>query len=494
MTARAVMVLGTTSGAGKSWLATALCRWYARQGSKVAPFKAQNMSNNARVVPGPGGAMGEIGSAQYFQALAARAEPEVRMNPVLLKPERDTHSQVVVMGQVHSELTEMPWRERSELLWPFARGALHGLMAENDVVVIEGAGSPAEINLHASDYVNMRTAREVRAACLLVTDIDRGGAFAHLYGTHALLPAEERALIRGFVLNRFRGDARLLAPGPEQLQQLCGVPTVAVLPMWRGHGLPEEDGVFDEGTGGQSHTPGAVQIAIVAFPHISNLDEFQPLRQCPSARLRWVRTPAEVAGTDWVVLPGSKHTTGDLAWLRSTGLADAVLRHAQAGGRVLGVCGGLQMLGATLIDEHGIEGRPHTHVEGLGLLPLVTRFERSKLLRRTQARFAALAAPWTALSNVMLGGYEIRQGRTEAIVGVGGASGMTAALYNDEGHAIGWQRGNVLGAYAHGLFESEAVMCALFGSALRPLDTVFDGLADFIDLHFQPGVLDALIQ
>ena len=233
MTARAVMVLGTTSGAGKSWLATALCRWYARQGLKVAPFKAQNMSNNARVVPGLDGRAGEIGSAQYFQALAAGRSPDVRMNPVLLKPERDTASQVVVMGQVRPDLAAVPWRERSEALWPFARAGLHALMAEHDVVVIEGAGSPAEINLHASDYVNMRTAREVEAACLLVTDIDRGGAFAHLYGTHQLLPADERALIRGFVLNRFRGDAALLAPGPEQLRDLTGVPTVAVLPMWR---------------------------------------------------------------------------------------------------------------------------------------------------------------------------------------------------------------------------------------------------------------------
>ena len=242
---RAVMVLGTTSGAGKSWLATALCRWSARQGLRVAPFKAQNMSNNARVVPGRDGVMGEIGSAQYFQALAARAEPEVRMNPVLLKPEHDTASQVVVLGEARAELSQLPWRERSERLWPFARDALHALLRENDLVVIEGAGSPAEINLHASDYVNMRTALEANATCLLVSDIDRGGAFAHLYGTHQLLTADERALMRGFVLNRFRGDAALLAPGPQQLERLTGVPTLAVLPMWRGHGLPEEDGVFD---------------------------------------------------------------------------------------------------------------------------------------------------------------------------------------------------------------------------------------------------------
>ena len=213
MAARAVMVLGATSGAGKSWLATALCRWYARQGLAVAPFKAQNMSNNARVVPAGDGTAGEIGSAQYFQALAARARPDVRMNPVLLKPERDTRSQVVVMGRVREDLAAMPWRARSELLWPHARDALQSLLRENDLVVIEGAGSPAEINLHASDYVNMRTAREADAACLLVVDIDRGGAFAHLYGTHQLLPPAERALIRGFVLNRFRGDPSLLSPG-----------------------------------------------------------------------------------------------------------------------------------------------------------------------------------------------------------------------------------------------------------------------------------------
>ncbi|MDO9293388.1 MAG: cobyric acid synthase, partial [Hydrogenophaga sp.] len=220
MTAVCVMVLGTTSGAGKSWLTTALCRHYARQGLKVAPFKAQNMSNNARVVASPGGALGEIGSAQYFQALAARAEPEVRMNPLLLKPEADTRSQVVLMGQVSEELSTMPWRGRSEKVWPAITAALDALREENDVVVIEGAGSPAEINLHASDIVNMRIARHAQARCLLVTDIDRGGAFAHLYGTWALLPEDERALIKGFVLNKFRGDATLLAPGPQMLQDL----------------------------------------------------------------------------------------------------------------------------------------------------------------------------------------------------------------------------------------------------------------------------------
>lgn len=493
MTARSVMVLGTTSGAGKSWLATALCRWYARQGLKVAPFKAQNMSNNARVVAGStgmGGAIsrddlagGEIGSAQYFQALAARAEPDVRMNPLLLKPERDTHSQVVLLGQVSDELTAMPWRGRSEKVWPVVSDALDQLRAENDVVVIEGAGSPAEINLREADIVNLRVALHAQARCLLVTDIDRGGAFAHLYGTWALLAEAERALLRGFVLNRFRGDAALLAPGPEQLRQLTGVPTVATLPMWWQHGLPEEDGVFDE----RHRASGAVTltVAVVAWPRISNLDEFQPLKNVPGLRLVWARTPAALAGANWVILPGSKHTSGDLAWLREQGLDRAIAAHAARGGAVLGVCGGLQVLGEALIDPHGIDG----NAPGLGLLPLVTQFEPAKTVRRTGARFEPMPGPWAALSGVAVQGYEIHHGQTAQHPAMAPAA---VALPQ----RLGWRNadGNVLGIYLHGLFEDPAVLHALFGAAAPTLDSVFDGLADFIDMHFEPGVLGDLIR
>ena len=495
MSAKAVMVLGTTSGAGKSWLATALCRWYARQGLKVAPFKAQNMSNNARVVPGLNGRLGEIGSAQYFQALAARARPEVRMNPVLLKPERDTASQVVVLGEVRPDLHQVPWRQRSEQLWPFARDALQALMAENDVVVIEGAGSPAEINLHHSDYVNMRTALAAWAACLLVTDIDRGGAFAHLFGTHQLLPAHERALIRGYVLNRFRGDAALLAPGPEQLQALTGVPTVAVLPMWRGHGLPEEDGVFDDSATGPGTAQALKRIAIVAYPRISNLDEFQPLRSAPGVRLVWARHPADLDGADWVILPGSKHTTSDLAWLRSQGLDAAIQYHAAAGGAVLGVCGGLQMLGQALIDADGVEAAPAkigalTSTPGLNLLPLVTTFEIDKLLLETHAAFGPTTGTWSGLSGTHVQGYEIHHGRTAAPFA---QAGLLEILRNAHGDPLGWQQGNVMGLYLHGLFESPTAMRALFGIEAPSLDAVFDGLADFIDQHFSPGTLMNLL-
>ncbi|MHB1200324.1 MAG: cobyric acid synthase [Polaromonas sp.] len=587
MTATCIMVLGTTSGAGKSWLATALCRYYARQGLKVAPFKAQNMSNNARVVASDnslgefsaGSSQGklapsggsfvrdatsvgaEIGSAQYFQALAAKAEPEVRMNPLLLKPEADTHSQVVLLGQVDAALTAMPWRERSNHVWPQIAAALNALRAENDVVVIEGAGSPAEINLSGSDIVNMRVARHCHAACLLVTDIDRGGAFAHLYGTWALLPEEDRRLIKGFVLNKFRGDASLLAPAPQMLQERTGIPTVATLPMWWQHGLPEEDGVFDMtptlGTdvsslppgatlaassgrvalGDRSTTQGAVSltVVVVAYPRISNLDEFQPLKNIPGVRLIWVRSPAELAGlsaADWVVLPGSKATSADLAWLRAQGLDAAVARHAARGGAVLGVCGGLQMLGEALIDPHGIGG----NAPGLGLLPLVTVFAEDKTVRRTETRFTAdmvgciseavggkagglilpnaqksapslaptdvgqrmgeQASPWAALAGVPVRGYEIHQGQTAQHHAMAQAGDVARAVLPD---GLGWQNaaGNVLGIYLHGLFEDPTALQALFGARLSgpvpTLDTVFERMADFVETHFEPGALDGLL-
>ncbi len=514
MTAVCVMVLGTTSGAGKSWVTTALCRHYAQQGLKVAPFKAQNMSNNARVVARsfdgegrftagppqgetapPGGSDpsqrwsvgAEIGSAQYFQALAAMAEPEVRMNPLLLKPEADTRSQVVLMGEVSRALSEMPWRGRSDAVWPHIAAALDALREENDVVVIEGAGSPAEINLHASDIVNMRVARHADARCLLVTDIDRGGAFAHLYGTWALLPEDERALIKGFVLNKFRGDASLLAPAPQMLQERTGVPVVATLPMWWQHGLPEEDGVFDDRT----WAAGAVNrtIAVIAWPRISNLDEFQPLKNVPGVRLVWARTPADCAGADWIVLPGSKATEADLAWMRAQGLDAAVARHAAQGGAVLGICGGLQMLGEALVDTHGIDG----NAPGLGLLPLVTHFELDKTVRRTRAAFGALTGPWAALSGVAVTGYEIHHGQTTQHPAMAARGDIAQEVMAG---GLAWQSasGQVLGCYLHGLFENPSVLRALFGARVPTLDSVFDGLADFVRRHVEPGVLESLIR
>lgn len=465
-----VMVLGTSSNAGKSWVSTALCAWYRAQGYKVAPFKAQNMSNNARVVATPDGQWGEIGTAQYLQALACGVEPDVRMNPLLLKPEADTRSQVVLMGQVNAQLSALPWRARSAQVWPHITAALDSLRAEYEVVVIEGAGSPAEINLHDSDIVNMRVARHCDAHCLLVADIDRGGAFAHLYGTWALLPPQEQALIRGFVLNKFRGDPGLLAPAPQMLQERTGVPTVATIPMQCGHGLPEEDGVFDARSTGQGsiHTT----VAIVAYPRMSNHDEFQPLRSVPGVRVVWARSPADLVGADWVILPGSKATAADLAWMRQQGLDAAVVAHAHAGWRVLGICGGLQMLGEALIDLHGVDG----NAAGLGLLPLVTLFAPEKTVRRVKVQLPPLRGVWSALNGLQLQVYEIHHGQTQLRADMEAGQAQRA---DEPVPGMVWQsaQGNVWGTYWHGMLENAAMLQALWGAQAPSLDQVFARMA-----------------
>lgn len=465
-----VMVLGTSSNAGKSWVSTALCAWYRAQGYKVAPFKAQNMSNNARVVATPDGQWGEIGTAQYLQALACGVEPDVRMNPLLLKPEADTRSQVVLMGQVNAQLSALPWRARSAQVWPHITAALDSLRAEYEVVVIEGAGSPAEINLHDSDIVNMRVAQHCDAHCLLVADIDRGGAFAHLYGTWALLPPQEQALIRGFVLNKFRGDPGLLAPAPQMLQERTGVPTVATIPMQCGHGLPEEDGVFDARSTGQGviHTT----VAIVAYPRMSNHDEFQPLRSVPGVRVVWARSPADLAGADWVILPGSKATAADLAWMRHQGLDAAVVAHAHAGRRMLGICGGLQMLGEALIDLHGVDG----NAAGLGLLPLVTLFAPEKTVRRVKVQLPPLRGVWSALNGLQLQVYEIHHGQTQLRADMEAGQAQRA---DEPVPGMVWQsaQGNVWGTYWHGMLENAAMLQALWGAQAPSLDQVFARMA-----------------
>ena len=424
---RSLIVWGCTSGAGKSWLATALCRAAARRGLRVAPFKAQNMSNNARVVATPDGSYGEIGTAQYLQALAARVLPGVDMNPVLLKPERDTASQVVLRGVVNAELSRMGWRERSPALAAVAQASFERLAAAHELIVVEGAGSPAEINLASHDYVNLGTARWA-AACgptraLLVANIDQGGAFAHLFGTTKLLPPDLQPLLFGHVLNLFRGDARLLEPGPDQLRQLTGVPVVAVIPRVEDHGLPDEDGWFESARrvahpGFAAASPSARHVAIVAYPRISNLDEFTPLSRVPGLQLVWARDAVDLAGAELVILPGSKQVSGDLQWLRNRGLDSAIARHAAAGGRVLGICGGLQMLGRSLADPHGFDGWPGT-VTGLGLLALRTHYLAAKRVHPGRFVVPALQGPWQLLGGVEWQGYEIRHGVSEPAADAG---------------------------------------------------------------------------
>lgn len=453
--ARAIMIQGCTSNAGKSYLCAALCRILADEGLKVAPFKAQNMSNNAGVTP----AGLEMGRAQLVQARAARVVPDVRMNPVLLKPEADTRSQVVLLGRSEPELTALPWRERKPRLWPYVRDALHSLMAEYDVVVIEGAGSPAEVNLRESDIVNMRVAREVGASVLLAADIDRGGAFAHLLGTWHCLNAEERSLLRGFILNRFRGDARLLAPAPQWLEEQTGVPTVGVVP-WLNVPLPEEDGVAVEQSA-FSGQPSAGFVAIARLPRVSNLDEFAPL----GGLARWVVSPAELEGARAVIIPGSKSTAADLAWLRSSGLAGAISALAQSGIPVLGVCGGLQMLGTRITDPHGVEHSNMgggSEVLGLGLLDLQTEFAPEK---------TTLLTTFTdAETGYKLEGYEIHHGQTRAGNGV---QELAAGLL--------WRQGNVRGTYLHGLLENPAYLEQFLGWAGLPAPAELDSLDARLD-------------
>jgi adenosylcobyric acid synthase len=443
----ALSVLGTSSWAGKSLVATGLCRWFARQGVKVAPFKAQNMSNNARVAAG-----GEMGAAQYLQAMAAGAEPECRMNPVLIKPETDTRSQVVISGQMDPELSQIDWLERAPAAKPAVERALRSLLDEFELVVIEGAGSPAEVNLTASDLSNLYAGEVARSNSILVSDIARGGALAHLYGTWSLMPRSARARTGGFVLNRFRGDVSLLDPAPAELERLTGVPTLGVLPELE-HRLPDEDGVARRPAAGSGPL-----VAVVLYPTASNLDEFRLLEQV--AEVVWAVRPADLAGAALVILPGSKQPHADLGWLESTGMGDAVTAVARDA-PVLGICGGMQLLGRSL------DRRP-----ALGLLEVDTRLAPDKLVARREATFTSLGPPWRFLSGRRVSGYEIRQGRTDA-------SGSTDEVLAG---GLAFREGNVLGVYLHGLLEDPETLESLTGQRPRHgLDETFDQLADVLE-------------
>ena len=466
----ALLVAGTSSWAGKSLLATALCAALRERGFAVVPFKAQNMSNNARVVDG-----GEIGAAQYFQALAAGVTPSVRHNPVLLKPEAETRSQVVVRGRVDRALTEVPWRERAEPLWEVVRLAYDEVAGDADVVVLEGAGSPAEVNLADVDLANLRIARHAGARMLVVCDIDRGGAFAHCYGTWALLPTADRARVGGFVLNRFRGDPALLAPGPAILHDLTGVPTVGVVPIVD-HGLPDEDGADP------SPSPGAGRrVRVVRGPAASNLDEWWTLRE--ASDFRWAVRAGDLDDAELIVLPGSKLVAHDLSWLRRTGIDRALLAAIGRRVPVLAVCGGLQLLGDVIDDPGGVESAGR--VAGLGVVPARTVLSPEKLVRRSARRFRAdLPAPWRALGGLEVEGYEVHYGVTT------GHPHLEPAFVDGSGIVAG----HVLGVYLHGLCEDAAVVEALVGAApRRTLGEVLDGLGRLAERHLDMGAVLAMV-
>ena len=433
------MVQGCTSDAGKSYLVAGLCRLYANRGVKVAPFKAQNMSNNAGVTPDGL----EMGRAQLLQAQAARVTPEARMNPVLLKPEANTRSQVVVLGKVRRDLREVPWLARKPYLWRSVQESLHSLTHDFELVLIEGAGSPAEVNLKGSDIVNMQVAKEAQARVLLAADIDRGGAFAHLLGTWHCLDDSERALLTGFVLNKFRGDPSLLGDGTRWLEQRTHVPTLGIVPMLR-LPLPQEDAFSLEPHQTSSKNPRTERphiekphVAILQTPHLSNFDEFDALLHEDEVHAVFVHEVHGLRKADAVILPGSKHVAADLAFLRRTGLAAEVMHLAGLGVPILGVCGGFQMLGRTVHDAQGVEAAGS--VTGLGLLDVETVFSSHKVTRQVSAQLLPTGDTLT--------GYEIHHGRTTVLESTG--LGAEPLLSDD----LGSCRGNVMGVYVHGLFD-----------------------------------------
>ncbi|RKR87891.1 adenosylcobyric acid synthase (glutamine-hydrolysing) [Micromonospora pisi] len=516
-----LLVAGTTSDAGKSVLTAGICRWLFRRGVKVAPFKAQNMSNNSAVVVGPDGRGGEIGRAQAMQAAACGLAPDLRFNPVLLKPGSDLSSQVVLLGEALREpaappgvgtqpgvgadgtpapgttsITATNFRTLRPRLARTAFAALAELRAEYDVVICEGAGSPAEINLRDTDYVNMGLARHAALPTIVVADIDRGGVFASLFGTVALLDAADQALIAGFVINKFRGDLGLLQPGIDMLGNVTGRPTYGVLPWDRDLWLDAEDSLAYDRLLGRPASPRGTEwldVAVVRLPRISNATDLEALATEPGVRVRLTVEPGEVAAADLVVLPGTKSTVDDLAWLRRTGLADAVLAHAAAGRPLLGICGGFQMLSRVIHDE--VESRRGT-VEGLGLLPIEIAFDPRKTVTRSVG---------TAFDSLPVHGYEIHHGYVSDT-----DPGLPPLLTYADGRTEGANLGAVLGTHWHGAFESDgfrrrflteaARLAGRHGFQVAP-DTSFaaarertlDLLGDLVEEHLDTDALWRLV-
>ncbi len=462
MSANLLMLQGTGSSVGKSALVAGLCRIYRRRGLKVAPFKAQNMALNSFITPQGD----EIGRAQAVQAEACGLEPHVDMNPVLIKPNSDVGAQVIVHGKPVSNMSAVVYHGYKETAWQAVSESLNRLREKYELVIIEGAGSPAEINLRDKDIVNMGLATRVKAPVLLIGDIDKGGVFASLVGTMELLEADERELIKGFIVNKFRGDVTLLEPGLEMISARCGVPFVGVVP-WFGKEiyLPEEDGVALESPA-QKGLPNAVSevadqslaIAVIRLPHISNFTDFDPLLHEPHVRLDYLEPQAPLVGYHLVILPGSKNTLEDLALLQKLDLPRRLKAFSEAGGAVVGICGGFQMLGRSLRDPGMIEsGRGE--IEGLGLLPVITEMAPEKITVQCRARVTASCFG----HDLKVQGYEIHQGRTSL---QGTAESLLQVTQTDgREYADGFiaDHGRVWGSYMHGIFDDDSFRTAYLG-------------------------------
>ncbi len=461
MSAKTLMIQGTASSVGKSILVTALCRIFRQDGYAVAPFKAQNMALNSFVTKEGG----EIGRAQAVQAEAAGIEPGVDMNPVLLKPEADARSQIIVRGKLAKSISANGYYGHTPYLLKVVESSLNHLCSAYSIVIIEGAGSPAEINLKEREIVNMRVARMARAPVLLVGDIDKGGVLASLVGTLELLDESERNHIKGFIINKFRGDLRLLQPALEFLEKRTLKPVLGVVPYFRGITIAQEDSVYLEERQ-DSPLSADLDIAIIRLPHISNYDDFDPLEQ-EGCHVRYITHPAEMGTPDFIILPGTKSTTSDLSYLWQSGLAENIIRQAREGRPVVGICGGYQMLGKSLHDPEGVESVEGSAL-GLGLLDVVTTFIPQKVTTQVKAR---VLADWGLLEGMKgqeLVGYEIHMGQTRR------EGGMNAfhIFETPEGEVDYFDgtlnaQGTVLGTYLHGLFHNPNFRRSLLNSLRR---------------------------
>lgn len=452
--AKNIMIQGTMSNAGKSLLAAGLCRIFKQDGYKVAPFKSQNMALNSFITR----AGGEMGRAQVVQAEAAGIAPDVRMNPILLKPTTDVGSQVIVNGEVQGNMRAMEYYRRKRDYIPAILEAYNSLAAEYDIIVIEGAGSPAEINLKQEDIVNMGLAKLVDAPVLLVGDIDRGGVFAQLYGTVALLEPEERARVKGTVVNKFRGDRAILEPGIQILEQLCGVPVAGVVPYTHVD-IDDEDSLTERFARNTARK--LVDIAVIRLPRISNFTDFSPFERYENVSVRYVDTVGQLHQPDMILLPGTKSTIADLGWLRQSGLEAAIQKAAAAGTLVFGVCGGYQMLGRSVSDPEQVEAAGVTQILGLGLLDMDTVFRAEKVQLQTQGTFAGVEGMLSGLNGLAYTGYEIHMGRSQ--------EKMPALM----------GKGNVYGSYIHGIFDAPGVSDRILQAVCKQKGIAFGALATF---------------
>lgn len=465
--AKNIMIQGTMSNAGKSLICAGLCRIFKQDGYHVAPFKSQNMALNSFITK----AGGEMGRAQVVQAEAAGIAPDTRMNPILLKPTTDVGSQVIVNGQVQGNMRAMEYYHRKREYIPAVLEAYNSLASEYDIIVIEGAGSPAEINLKQEDIVNMGLAKLVDAPVLLVGDIDRGGVFAQLYGTVALLEEDERDRIKGTIVNKFRGDRAILEPGLKTLEDLCGVPVAGVIPYTHVD-IDDEDSLterFDKSTERK-----LIDIAVIRLPRISNFTDFSPFEQYGNVSLRYVDSVGDLHQPDMIILPGTKSTIADLRWLRQCGLEAAIHKAADAGTLVFGVCGGYQMLGRTVSDPEQVEAAGTTEILGMGLLEMDTIFLGEKVQTQTTGVFSGISGMLSDLNGMAYSGYEIHMGRSE--------EEMPALTGAD----------NVYGSYVHGIFDASGISDTILKAICVKKGIDFDALETFNISEYKERQYDLL--